>query len=83
MLYWLYRLPTNAITAGTGYASVIEGITNLTGDVGAGLTVDTGSANDKVDPSDIASARTKLGKYGLQLGEDLVYLTQSRVITTW
>ena len=67
--------PTNAITAGTGYASVIEGITNLTGDVGAGLTVDTGSANDKADPSDIASARTKLGKYGLQLGEDLVYLT--------
>jgi len=67
--------PTNAITAGTGYASVIEGVTNLTGDVGAGLTVDTGSANDKADPSDIAAARTKLGKYGLQLGEDLVYLT--------
>ena len=67
--------PTNAITAGTGYASVIEGITNLTDDVGAGLTVDTGSANDKADPSDIASARTKLGKYGLQLGADLVYLT--------
>ena len=67
--------PTNSITAGTGYASVIEGITNLTGDVGAGLTVDTGSGNDKADPSDIASARTKLGKYGLQLGNDLVYLT--------
>ena len=67
--------PTNAITAGTGYASVIEGITNLTDDVGAGLTVDTGSANDKADPSDIAAARTKLGKYGLQLGNDLVYLT--------
>ena len=67
--------PTNAITAGTGYTSVIEGITNLTGDVGAGLTVDTGSANDKADPSDIAAARTKLGKYGLQLGNDLVYLT--------
>jgi HK97 family phage prohead protease/HK97 family phage major capsid protein len=67
--------PTNAITAGTGYASVIEGVTNLTGDVGAGLTVDTGSANDKADPSDIAAARTKLGKYGLQLGNDLVYIT--------
>ena len=67
--------PTNSITAGTGYASVIEGITNLTGDVGAALTVDTGSGNDKADPSDIASARTKLGKYGLQLGNDLVYLT--------
>lgn len=67
--------PTNAINAGTGYASVIEGVTNLTGDVGAGLTVDTGSANDKADPSDIAAARTKLGKYGLQLGNDLVYIT--------
>lgn len=67
--------PTNAITVGTGYASVIEGITNLTDDVGAGLTVDTGSANDKADPSDIGAARTKLGKYGLQLGNDLVYLT--------
>jgi HK97 family phage prohead protease/HK97 family phage major capsid protein len=67
--------PTNAITPGTGYASVIEGITNLTGDVGAGLTVDTGSANDKADPSDIAAARTKLGKYGLQLGNDLVFVT--------
>ena len=67
--------PTNAITPGTGYASVIEGITNLTGDVGAALTVDTGSGNDKADPSDIASARTKLGKYGLQLGNDLVFLT--------
>ena len=67
--------PTNAISAGTGYASVIEGITNLTGDVGAGLTVDTGGANDKADPSDIASARAKLGKYGLQLGNDLVFVT--------
>ncbi|MAV39022.1 MAG: hypothetical protein CML12_00380 [Puniceicoccaceae bacterium] len=67
--------PANAISAGTGYASVIEGVTNLTGDVGAGLTVDTGSANDKADPSDIAAARTKLGKYGLQLGNDLVYIT--------
>ena len=67
--------PTNTITPGTGYASVIEGITNLTGDVGAALTVDTGSGNDKAAPSDIASARTKLGKYGLQLGNDLVYLT--------
>lgn len=67
--------PTNAITPGTGYASVIEGITNLTGDVGAGLTVDTGGANDKADPTDIAAARTKLGKYGLQLGNDLVFIT--------
>ena len=65
--------PTNSITAGTGYASVIEGITNLTGD--ASLTVATGSNTDKVDPSDIAAARTQMGKYGLQLGNDLVYIT--------
>jgi HK97 family phage prohead protease/HK97 family phage major capsid protein len=65
--------PTNSITAGTGYASVIEGITNLTGD--ASLTVPTGSSSDKADPSDIAAARTAMGKYGLQLGNDLVYIT--------
>ena len=65
--------PTNTITAGTGYASVIEGITNLTGD--ASLTVSTGSSTDKADPSDIAAARTQMGKYGLQLGNDLVFVT--------
>ena len=65
--------PTNSITAGTGYASVIEGITNLTAD--ASLTVATGSSTDKADPSDIAAARTAMGKYGLQLGNDLVYIT--------
>lgn len=65
--------PTNSIVAGTGYASVIEGITNLTGD--ASLTVATGSSTDKADPSDIAAARTAMGKYGLQLGNDLVYIT--------
>ena len=65
--------PTNAISAGTGYASVIEGLTNLASD--ASLSIATGGANDKVDPTDIASARTSLGKYGLQLGDQLVYLT--------
>jgi HK97 family phage prohead protease/HK97 family phage major capsid protein len=65
--------PTNAITPGTGYASVIEGITNLASD--ASLSVATGSGNDKADPSDIAAARGVLGKYGLQLGNDLVYVT--------
>ena len=65
--------PTNAISAGTGFASVIEGLTNLASD--ASLSVATGGANDKVDPSDIAGARTSLGKYGLQLGDQLVYLT--------
>lgn len=65
--------PTNAITAGTGYASVIEGITNLTSD--ASLEVATGSATDKADPSDIAAARAQMGKYGLQTGGDLVFIT--------
>ena len=41
----------------------------------ASLTATTGSASDKVDPTDIASARGSLGKYGLQLGDQLVYLT--------
>src|SRR6056300_1329307 len=65
--------PTNAITAVTGYASVSEGLTNLASD--ASLTVATGGANDKVDPTDIAGARSSMGKYGLQLGDQLVYLT--------
>ena len=65
--------PTNAITAGTGYASVINGITNLTS--AASLEVVTGSASDKADPTDIAAARAMMGKYGLQLGNDLVYVT--------
>ena len=67
--------PTNTITvgAGNGYASVIKGVTNLA--QSASLLVSTGSANDKADPSDIAAARTAMGKYGLQLGNDLVYVT--------
>lgn len=65
--------PTNAITAGTGYAAVLKGITTLAND--ASLTATTGSGSDKVDPTDIASARGVLGKYGLQLGDQLVYLT--------
>ena len=65
--------PTNAITAGTGYASVMKGITTLAND--ASITATTGSGSDKADPSDIASARSSLGKYGLQLGDQLVYLT--------
>jgi len=65
--------PTNSITAGTGYASVIKGIAALASS--ASLTVPTGSSTDKADPSDIAAARTLMGKYGLQLGNDLVYVT--------
>jgi HK97 family phage prohead protease/HK97 family phage major capsid protein len=67
--------PTNAITvgAGNGYASVITGIAKLANT--ASLNVATGSGSDKADPSDIAAARTAMGKYGLQLGNDLVYIT--------
>jgi HK97 family phage prohead protease/HK97 family phage major capsid protein len=65
--------PTNTIVAGTGYASVITGIAALAS--AASLTVNTGSASDKADPTDIAAARTSMGKYGLQLGNDLVYVT--------
>ena len=67
--------PTNAISVGAsnGYASVITGVAKLA--ASASLAVATGSANDKADPSDIAAARTAMGKYGLQLGNDLVYVT--------
>lgn len=66
--------PTNSISVGGGIESVIKGITTLCTDVGAALQVDSGSGN-KVDPPDIAAARAKLGKYGLQLGDQLVFLT--------
>ena len=65
--------PTNAIAAGTGYAAVFKGLVKLAAD--ASLSATTGSASDKADPTDIASARGTLGKYGLQLGDQLVYLT--------
>ena len=67
--------PTNAISVGAsnGYASVITGVAKLA--ASASLAVATGSGNDKADPSDIAAARTAMGKYGLQLGNDLVYVT--------
>jgi hypothetical protein len=73
MLTGFTASPTNTITAGTGYSSVITGITKLAAD--ASLSVNTGSSSDKVDPSDIAAARTVMGKYGLQLGNDLVFVT--------
>lgn len=62
------------ITAGgTGYPSVIKGVTALSS--AASLAVKTGSATTKADPASIAAARTAMGKYGLQLGNDLVYIT--------
>lgn len=57
----------------TGYASVISGISTLAN--AASLQLSTGSNTDKVDPSDIAAARAAMGKYGLQLGSDLVFVT--------
>ena len=66
--------PTNAITAGNGYAAVFKGVCTLADDI-SGLRSTTGSGNDKADASDIASARAKMGKYGLQLGDHLVYVT--------
>lgn len=67
--------PTNSVGPGsaTGYASVITGITKLAAT--ASLTTATGSSSTKADPSNIAAARTAMGKYGLQLGNDLVYVT--------
>ena len=67
--------PTNTVGPGsaTGYASVITGVTKLAAT--ASLTTATGSSTTKADPTNIAAARTAMGKYGLQLGNDLVYVT--------
>jgi len=62
-----------AVTAGTGFASVITGITKLAN--AAALEQQTGSASAKAAPAEIADARATLGKYGLQLGDQLVYIT--------
>lgn len=69
-----FNATSTGITAGTGYQSVIKGIATLANDI-SGLRVQTGGNSTKVDPSKIASARAVLGKYGLQLGDHLVYLT--------
>jgi HK97 family phage major capsid protein len=66
--------PTNDIAAGTGYASVLTGICTLANNI-SGLRVPTGGTSTKATPANIASARAALGRYGLQLGSDLVYLT--------
>lgn len=65
--------PTNAISAGAGYASVIKGVTKLASD--ASLATATTNSSTKADPSNIAAARAAMGKYGLQLGNDLVFVT--------
>ena len=66
--------PKNAITAGSGYQCVFKGAMTLAYDI-AGLRESTGAIGTKAQPADIADARGKLGKYGLQLGNQLVFLT--------
>jgi len=65
-----------AISGGAGFASVIIGVVELANAVGGeALNVQTGGNSTKASPANIASARALLGKYGLQLGDQLVYLT--------
>lgn len=66
--------PTNAITVGVGYQSVITGIASLAST--ASLEVHTGGTSTKATPTTIATARAMLGRYGLDVGSNnLVYLT--------
>lgn len=60
-------------TGGTGFRSVISGITKLAN--AAALEQQTGSSSTKAAPAEIADARATLGKYGLQLGDQLVLIT--------
>lgn len=55
------------------WPSVVTGITKLAAD--ASLNEATASSSTKPAPADIANARALLGKYGLQLGDQLVYIT--------
>ena len=65
----------NPATSST-YASVVKGIVQMANQVATdGLTVRTADATTKASAANIASARAKMGKYGLQLGDHLVYLT--------
>ena len=65
----------NPATTAT-YASVIKGLVTMTNQVATdGLTVRTADGDTKASAANIASARAKMGKYGLQLGDHLVYLT--------
>jgi HK97 family phage prohead protease/HK97 family phage major capsid protein len=65
----------NPATTST-YASVVKGIITMVNQVATdGLTVRTADATTKATAANIAAARAKMGKYGLQLGDHLVYLT--------
>jgi len=74
---------TGALTGFTGnpggtstYASDVKGITTMVNQVATnGLTVRTADGDTKATAANIASARALMGKYGLQLGDHLVYLT--------
>jgi len=57
----------------TSYQSVFKGVATLATDVS--LHVGTGGTSTKATAAHIASARALLKKYGLQLGEQLVFLT--------
>lgn len=66
--------PTNAITVGSGYTSVITGLAKLAD--AASLKVATGGNSTKATPTTIATARALLGRYGLEVGgNNLVYFT--------
>lgn len=59
-----------------GVASPIKGVAKHANNVlGNGLVTFTGGASNKANAATIASARARMGKYGLALGENLVYLT--------
>ncbi len=65
--------PTDNAIPG-GYDSVITGIADLAN--AASLTVTTATDSTKATPTDIATARSTMGKYGIRVGtNDLVYLT--------
>ena len=66
--------PAAAITRGGSNPSVITGICTMAAAVGA-LATTTGGLNADLAPAHIAAARSILGKYGLQLGNDLVFVT--------
>ena len=62
-------------TVNTDYPSVIRGVTRLCSDVtGEALLVDAAQGN-LVTPMDIALCRQNMGKYGVKLGKELVFLT--------
>ena len=63
--------PAAGLTRRTGMPSVIKGVCALADGL---IEVATGGAV-AATPTHIASARSALGKYGLQLGNDLVYVT--------